>query len=77
MEALAALAVGERDILALGTARENSARSPTELNASTPHGGAVRHRGASASHASPFQSARDQSVGAADPAFHVESACAT
>jgi len=33
-------------------------RSATELDASAPHGSAVRHRGASASHASPFQSAR-------------------
>ena len=64
MEALGALAVAERDIRALSTARADRARSGD-------HGPAGREP------ASPFQSARGDFCGNAYRTFHAETACAT
>jgi len=64
MEALGALAVAERDIRALSTARADRARSGD-------HGPAARDP------ASPFQSARKIFCGVGYRTFHGEAACAT
>mgnify|MGYP000684081257 CR=1 FL=1 len=69
MEALGALAVAGRHIRALSTARADSGRSGDSglRPASPPHGSClpVRPVARGATHASPFQSARDLFVGSA------------